>query len=141
VLLFWSPALKLYLGVCTLLLCCCRQVLTCINIMITSRQQELMEQAAGVSTHTHTRTTSLQHLPLPAAGSLSSALNTTGAALGPDLTISVTAATSLSISGEWDIVRVGSMRKSSGTSYILSSSSLPCVQLHPAGQPSSPVCL
>jgi hypothetical protein len=98
--------------------------------MITSRQQELIERAAGVTLRTHTVTAALSGT----AASLdrvdpllsNSSTNMSQASTGPSaaqMSASAVTATSSSVD-EWDIVRVGSMRGHvSGTSISTSRSS------------------
>lgn len=103
------------------------EVVRCINIMITSRQQEL---AAGIPARQHTMTATISSSPCPLQGedSQPSHAGTTGPLLTTADACVVTDAGAATIStssnsnGEWDIVRVGSMRDMSGSSAAAVSS-------------------
>lgn len=100
------------------------QVLRCINIMITSRQQELIEQASGVSTRQHTMTAAVSAAAAALHGddtrSQPSCSHTSAGIIAAD---ACQPTTSTSSNGEWDIVRIGSMRHVSGASNATSRSS------------------
>jgi hypothetical protein len=89
------------------------QVVKCLSIMITSRQQELIEHAAGVMLRTHTVTAALSATAASPDPLLSnSSTNMSQASTGPSaaqMSASAVTATNSSVD-EWDIVRVGSMR-------------------------------
>jgi hypothetical protein len=108
------------------------QVLKCIKILITSQQQALIEQAVGASATTHTLSTPLSGtsvgvswpdqpsvstglLTVPVNTVSSSAIDTYGGnsagAAGASAGL-----TSTSSNGEFDVVRVGSMRPHSSSS-------------------------
>lgn len=89
------------------------QVVKCLSIMITSRQQELIEHAAGVTLRTHTVTAALSATAASPDPLLSnSSTNMSQASTCPSaaqMSASAVTATNSSVD-EWDIVRVGSMR-------------------------------
>lgn len=119
------------------------QVLKCLNIMINSRQQELSETAAGISSSQRhiaaVSTSGAALLPTAAGcgdGSHSATLRAlsgpvslgggdaagiSGGAVGGGATTVLSGASHTSSNGEWDIIRVGSMRHLSAASSNASS--------------------
>lgn len=92
------------------------QVLRCINLMITSRQQELASATALASSAANLQGDNSQPSHAGTTGPL--AMSDAGAATDAGATIVSTS----SSNGEWDIVRVGSMRDVSGGSAAATSS-------------------